>query len=347
MENYKSYLRLRTILMAAWDPCGVAGYEGAYDEYDRYIPTIYGLVIGREVELLSDFLHHVETDCMGRTDWRKVPDSPESASYRLAASNIMNMYSNPDYPAQINTRMEPSTSQGERNSALNQVPFDLLEVLRNSVYYPASGMDETPMQLLGQRHDTFVYADYLQTRDKLDAAIQRGWFNGYEITERKMLESSEFVPAGFGATYPLWSSRHRSPDRYRPLEDQAHPLFAEWFIFERLPDTDPSHGPARIRLLFLCIEGCAGYQMLYNANGIAPAVLCVIRPGTGFGFNWDDFRKMDGWFAESVFRMGNPHVPDWMVTDQDAMADVFSDPIGASSDGNVKVVRRPDAPGWR
>jgi hypothetical protein len=59
---------------------------------------------------------------------------------------------------------------------------------------------------------------------------------------------------------------------------------------EREKDFDETHGPERFSLLYICGEGVATYLQLYNANNIVPIAIAVIQPGTGWGFNWTDFR---------------------------------------------------------
>ena len=84
--------------------------------------------------------------------------------------------------------------------------------------------------------------------------------------------------------------------------------FALWAIFERHPDLDDFHGPQRFSLLHICGDGVATYEALYNSHRIQPAVLAIIRPGTGFGLNWTDFRDDRKILARIAFqnRGGKP-----------------------------------------
>ena len=57
---------IREILLRDWDPIGVGAVAQAQDEYDSYIPGIYGRLIHRISEQdLFDHLWQIETEHMG------------------------------------------------------------------------------------------------------------------------------------------------------------------------------------------------------------------------------------------------------------------------------------------
>ena len=71
MSDHKDRARryhhaIREILLRDWDPIGVADAPEAQDEYDSYIPGIYGRLIRRISEQeLFDHLWQIETEHMG------------------------------------------------------------------------------------------------------------------------------------------------------------------------------------------------------------------------------------------------------------------------------------------
>jgi hypothetical protein len=67
LQRAKSHQKaIRTLLMREWDPIGVADVPQAQDEYDSYIPQIYGILIRCEPKhKLADFLWWAETENMG------------------------------------------------------------------------------------------------------------------------------------------------------------------------------------------------------------------------------------------------------------------------------------------
>ena len=71
MSDYKDRARryhhaIREILLRDWDPIEVGAIAQAQDEYDSYIPGIYGRLIHRISEHeLFDHLWQIETEHMG------------------------------------------------------------------------------------------------------------------------------------------------------------------------------------------------------------------------------------------------------------------------------------------
>ena len=71
MSDYKDRARryhhaIREILLRDWDPIEVGDVAEAQDEYDSYIPGIYGRLIHRISEQeLFDHLWQIETQHMG------------------------------------------------------------------------------------------------------------------------------------------------------------------------------------------------------------------------------------------------------------------------------------------
>ena len=63
---HQSIPAIREILLHDWDPIGVRDIPEAQDEYDSYIPGIYGRLIHRISESdLFDYLRQIESQQMG------------------------------------------------------------------------------------------------------------------------------------------------------------------------------------------------------------------------------------------------------------------------------------------
>jgi hypothetical protein len=188
----------------------------------------------------------------------------------------------------------------------SQDEFPLRLLLKNSLYYPASACDGRPVRFLGGFIHSFVYTDY-------------------SLTKSAVMEQSEGVHHGFSG-YKLAMSREVSPfelypDEREPLQirnEDGNPLvfksempdpFALWSIFDRQPGLDDFHGPARFSVLHICGDGVATYDALYNAQQIRPDILAIIRPGSGYGLNWTEFRDSEQIFGRVVFsnKAGRPH----------------------------------------
>ena len=186
-------------------------------------------------------------------------------------------------------------------------PFPLYEVLQDSLYYPGAGTDGKPVRWLAGNTCSFVYTDYGVSRSRLLNALndEHSGFRGYRILCLRDVTMKELVPNGWTPTLP------RSCDENpRAWSEHFSKPFCIWTILERLSDYPAEHGPERFSLLYLCGEGVASYQALYNSNCVKPKILFLIQHG--FGGNWTNFENQNAIFARSV--AANPAgMPDWLV----------------------------------
>lgn len=187
------------------------------------------------------------------------------------------------------SRIDPETIQ-------EQFPYQ--DVLRDSLYYPAAGHDGGPIAHLAGNFLSFVYVDYCVGRDDLLNELRIRGFSGYAIAAQRTINVQD-VDRGV-PNFPL-PQQGTSAARYR--EYLKNP-FCEWIIFQRKDGFSEDHGPRRFSFLYLCAEGIAAFQSLYVANGICPAAVAVVQPGTGFGLNWTNFTDPQGPLAAAV--LNNP-----------------------------------------
>lgn len=173
----------------------------------------------------------------------------------------------------------------------------LPEILKDSVYYPACGLDGDPIKYLGKQFQSFVYVDYGVGRDAVLHDLEH--FTGYDLEACREFESRDLVPSGWS---PPPFARMGSV-REQVVQTIRGP-FAIWALYRRQPNRDDDHGPTGFSLLFIGGDGVATFHALYYSHQATPAVICLIQPGTGFGGNWTDFEAQDGILARLV--LGNP-----------------------------------------
>ena len=194
--------------------------------------------------------------------------------------------------------------------------FNVKEVLQDSLYYPAAGFDGDPVQYLAGNVYSFLYVDYGVSREEFLREIHhpRYGFRGYHIIHQQRIAENQLTPHGW--TVKIWPERTLQTDLGRFMnmlrDGYIKPPFCEWVIFERDNDRDESHGPRRFSFLHLGADGVAAYQAIYLSNNIRPKIIAIIQPGTGFGFNWTDFRDENEIFARSVFHNENL-LPDYII----------------------------------
>ena len=171
-------------------------------------------------------------------------------------------------------------------------PFPKADVLRDSLYYPASGNDGSPVRHWSFGVSSFVYVDTVTTQQQHLSEIQQSRFAGYKTWDTRHIDAKELTPAGWQLRLPPGIDR----EQYIAALNMAHAgpanSFAQWTIFERLKSHGDGHGPKRFSFLFVRGEGAASYQALYVSNNVLPKVLAIIRPGTGYGGNYPDFIKV-------------------------------------------------------
>jgi hypothetical protein len=175
---------------------------------------------------------------------------------------------------------EPQWLSAVSPSTIQDATFPLGDILRNSLYYPASGFDGDPVAYLAGNILSFIYVDYSHTREQLDVALANPGFRGYEVIARRDVTERELAPRG-------WESP-----------------FCSWTVLQRLDGFRANHGPSRFSLLYLRADGVAAFQALFVANGVVPKGVAIIQPGHAFGGNWTDFTDPESIFARFV--LGNP-----------------------------------------
>lgn len=182
---------------------------------------------------------------------------------------------------------------------IQQGPFPLKKLLKESLYYPACDIDGELIRYCNLHFSkfgicSFVYADYQTGEDRLLEHLDE--FLGYHLLAHRHL-----TPEDIGADKPLEMPEYINPEEYRRFQDEWHP-FAHWAVLERNDEYGDDHGPKRFSLFFLGAEGVAAYEGLYNVNRITPKAIALIQPGHAFGFNWTNFFDWNAPLARTVCR---------------------------------------------
>ncbi len=174
--------------------------------------------------------------------------------------------------------------------------FELPELLKDSLYYPACGLNGTPIKHLSGFVHSFVYADYwISEEDYLRDLYQGTALLGYRCMHERSLETHDIVPTGWRP--PILPPRDKW-ERLQRQESRAKP-FGRWSLWQRLPDFSTDHGPECLSLLFFGGEMSALYQGLYNRLEIAPKVIALIQPGA-IGGEWERPVSPDSFFKQVV-----------------------------------------------
>ncbi len=197
-------------------------------------------------------------------------------------------------------------------------PVPMGDLLKDSLYYPASRTDGRPIRLCNTLWrslgiNSFVYCDF----DVSETEFLRDTRTvlGYHVLGHRHLSREEYIPSDWrlemvsSEARPDPMARHQYWDSFLGITDgPAH--FAHWVVFERNAGRNEEHGPERFSLLFVCGEGLATFQQLYCSRGLAPKMLCFIQCW-GFAGNWTNFTGVGEPFHQTLLKY-RECVPEWL-----------------------------------
>lgn len=204
--------------------------------------------------------------------------------------------------------------------------FNLIDLLQESVYYPASGVDAAPIEVFGDKYCSFINVDYSVSYDDVRRSMEFDFEPvGYKLIGIKDIIKEELSPNGISPINFRFNEHEKSRLEehlfIKELFDNAiFSGFAIWAVYE-LDDnfTGKTVGRSkRFSLLHIRAEGWAAFEGLYVENKTNPQAIAIIRPGEGYGDNWT-------LFTDSKFRLyqsirNNEHVneaemPKYILTD--------------------------------
>lgn len=195
-------------------------------------------------------------------------------------------------------------------SKMQEAPFPLKDLLADSLYYPACGLDGDPVKHLSRWFHSFVYCYYHYSREMFLTGLRDRPFRGYHVLGTRQVVADELAPNGW--TQP-WLSKGEREQVKRYADERARTPFREWVVLERDLDAPLGHGPERLSLLYLNADGVAAYRALYGANGLTARAVAVIQPGHAFGGNWTDFTDSKAPLARVVMT-NSAGVPDFHIS---------------------------------
>jgi hypothetical protein len=162
--------------------------------------------------------------------------------------------------------------------------FPLEKVVDESLYYPASGNDGSPIRHWGLGVNSFIYVDWLMDKDSLLGEIQQdNAFTGYRLLAHRDLDLHvDKQPSQRWAPKCLNREEYNEWHKYFINEEDNIQKFSIWAVFERLPGFSKQHGPDRFSFIYIRGEACITYHRIYVIKDLLPKIICLIRPGMNF-----------------------------------------------------------------
>lgn len=173
--------------------------------------------------------------------------------------------------------------------------FNLNEILKNSTFYPASGIDATHIEALSECV-SFVHVDYSVPENEVKRALNNDFQGvGYKLIGLRHIAESELTPNGFAPNnFPLKDSEKDRMD-FMTKAKNTHKPFCFWAIYE-IDETLTGRTTGKVEkfsLLHIGGEACATFDALYVSNNINPKAVAILNPSEGFGDNWTKFTDPD------------------------------------------------------
>jgi hypothetical protein len=199
---------------------------------------------------------------------------------------------------ELDEKMSQLTTPGWLSEIFNnrilpaKLPF--LSILENSCFYPASGLDITPIALVAGNMFSFVYCDYsISRKDFLEFVLNQ--ICGYSLVLGRFINEEE-LPHQISTKYDDELGFHGL------MFDQSNREYlGHWSIWEQAKESSSDKEQRNIiSLLFLAREGIACYKALYLRNQISLHMLSINPVGYNLGGAWIDVFDPDEPFWKTV-----------------------------------------------
>jgi len=187
-------------------------------------------------------------------------------------------------------------------------PLNLNILLENSLYYPCSGFDSSPIDKFAGNIFSFIYVDILtKSKEHLDWIKSELTFNPFghknnpnaSLVKKRKVKWSEIIPKNWSPSINPTYRDENIEELMRWQKKLAPPRYLYWSIWKKNDDSVQDTDDSRYFSL-LYFGGCemnAAYQALYNRLNIKPRILAILNPGMGF---WD-CKNVDGIYKTHLF----------------------------------------------
>ena len=164
---------------------------------------------------------------------------------------------------------------------------------------PRSRVDGDPVTVFAGNVHSFVYVDNSLTQEQLEQALNTPGFTGYRLLWKRPVLSRSLTRGtvrkcdlftGMGMGVGMQGERPPTGGRFG-ASSSASRIAAKITVL-------------RVSVcLYICDDGVAAYNSLFNAQLMRPAMLALFCcPGYGRGGNWTTYVRRDMGLALTVFR---------------------------------------------
>ncbi|MFM8316863.1 MAG: hypothetical protein ACKOAV_00630 [Bacteroidota bacterium] len=205
-----------------------------------------------------------------------------------------------------------------------QESFDLLDILKNSVFYPASGIDAIDIEEFSSerffgKFVSFVHVDYTMFPQDVNNAMTNDFVGlGYNLIGIRQLEYVEIFPNDF-RSLSLTLNLQEIEQKEQGRGQNIVPFFAFWAVYEFIPQPGRPilNRLPRFQLLHIGGEACHVFEAIYLYNKINPRAIISVRQAAGYGDNWTNFLNPDFRLYRLLLRNANKNcttMPNFVLT---------------------------------
>lgn len=175
--------------------------------------------------------------------------------------------------------------------------FNIKLFLKNSAFYPASGVDGSHLMALSQQGvENFIHVDYSMPKEEVQLALSTNFKSlGYQLIKISEVPKSQITPNGFRpiANIPINEHERDRLNRGADIRDRFNGVNFTPFALLAEYELEGDDNSSKISILHIAGEACATFEATYLTNGINPKAVVIIRPSEGFGDNWTLFTNPD------------------------------------------------------
>ena len=174
--------------------------------------------------------------------------------------------------------------------------FEIRQILSNSMFYPASGIDALDIEHSPLIINSFIHVDYSVPKSEVAKAM-RDHFKGvgYKLVGLKSINLEELNVNGI--SQPLLELNDEEKSRLKidfinnRFNFKNFTPFALWAVYEldQAATNRRSKKRDKFSLLHIGGEACDIFNQLYVVNKLNPIAITLKRTGYGYGDNWTDF----------------------------------------------------------
>ena len=151
------------------------------------------------------------------------------------------------------------------------------------VYYPGSWFDGSPIRTFNTAHAAhiYVYADYGNSKEKVDNALSNEAFKGYHLYDEQEVSREDMLPSPL--CYHITEEERQFAVSGYDMSISPDEAFAFLKIYERNENYGDEHGAWRFALLYIAADANATYDALFGNTNITPYA-CVVCANMGSGY---------------------------------------------------------------